>query len=78
MELTFNYQWRWCNRSGRIDPDKLPDFFALIGFLTGMDRPAAEALLRSGTPIRHNQWTFYCHVTRPYKGTSQRTADMVQ
>ena len=46
-------------RQVRVDQGRINDYFALIGFITGLDRAAAEAILHSGRPIRHPRATFY-------------------
>ena len=55
----FKYKARLSTRTYDVDPAFLAEFFILIDFITGLDAPAAKAIMHAGHKIRHPRATFW-------------------
>lgn len=55
----WTYKARLATRTYDVDPAMLSEFFVFIGFITGLDEPAAKAIMHGGHKIRHPRAVFW-------------------
>lgn len=57
--FTYHCKLGGATKQLEVDQARLDDYFTLIGFMTDLDRPAAESILHAGHPIIHPRARFW-------------------